>query len=1085
MPLCGAPALPIDSMTHHHLAPDRAAARGESNRTESIRAAVESAARFLPTQGPIGVFIAQNALQAFECEPFEDAVLHAAALYGTQPYLSESRYREELARGRFRPADLEAVLEAVLDSDLNGTSGGLIAGGRFSLRDLQLALLLHPVRQEDDAAVRWTLTEQDVVERLRTDLSPDIRWRLLSEGGGGTAEDSDANLADVEDDTARQATFLRSFSLGEADDERHVSSDLWHACVEAVALTRPSIVHLRPPVRLRDLMLAVDSAVDTDVVVHPLLIRFCAAFLDQGVAAWPMPGRERGLLEAVARLYSSRFGPTEPWSGRLPAALRAVRGRPAVEVIASELGLLGIPEKEWDEFLTRTALALRGWAGMIRHFEERPDRAPVEPVPARLIDFIALRLICDRVAAEWASRQLGFKKHDRNHDKNHDKNHDNREAGTAVPIPPGSRLQGLWTELRDRYPPRRGPGSLARAFLLHQVSQLLGLTAHGLRGLDENELLRFEDAIAAFDGSTRRRLFHLAYERRHRIETLDALTAHGRFATPSIATAPLRAPRPTLQAVFCMDDRCESFRRHFEELGGGFETFGTAGFFGVPMYFRGIDDWHAAPLCPIVMRPRHTVEEVPAHDAQARHAFQRSLRRWAGHLNGGVSAGSRTLLRGGLFTAFAGAVAAVPLVARVAFPRLTARLGKTAAEIARRRVPTRLALEREGDDFLPDGTLAGFNVTEMVDIVRRVLEDIGLGGGRGFSRLVAVIGHASSSRNNPHESAYDCGACGGGSGGANARAFAMMANDPRVRGRLAASGLAIPDDTFFLGGILDTCADTVAWFDADRLPESHRRDVEALRQACGHVCMADAHERCRRFESAPLDITPREAADHVEARSVDLAQVRPELGHATNATAIIGRRFRTRGLFLDRRAFLVSYDPTTDDDGAILARTLAAVVPVASGINLAYFFSAVDPLGYGCNTKLPHNITGLIGVMDGHASDLRTGLPWQTVELHEPLRLLVVIEATPEQIIAAAAPLAAVRQLIENRWIQLVACDPSTGMLSVYDHGVFVPYVPEQNDIPVVDRSVSWYSGRRDHLAPARVLAALATRQAPFGDAAR
>jgi uncharacterized protein YbcC (UPF0753/DUF2309 family) len=219
----------------------------------------------------------------------------------------------------------------------------------------------------------------------------------------------------------------------------------------------------------------------------------------------------------------------------------------------------------------------------------------------------------------------------------------------------------------------------------------------------------------------------------------------------------------------------------------------------------------------------------------------------------------------------------------------------------------------------------------------------------------------------------------------------------------------------------------------------------------------------------------------VEARSVDLAQVRPELGHATNATAIIGRRSRTRGLFLDRRAFLVSYDPTTDDDGGILTRTLAAVGPVVSGISLAYFFSAIDRLGYGCDTKLPHNITGLIGVMDGQASDLRTGLPWQTVEIHEPLRLLVVIEATPETIIGATASLAGVRQLIENRWIHLVSWDPETGALSVYERGRFVPYVPELNDIPVVDRSVSWYAGRRDHLSPARVLAALPKRPAASG----
>jgi uncharacterized protein YbcC (UPF0753/DUF2309 family) len=680
---------------------------------------------------------------------------------------------------------------------------------------------------------------------------------------------------------------------------------------------------------------------------------------------------------------------------------------------------------------------------MIRHLEERPDRAPVLAVPARLADFLALRLVCDRVAAEWAARQLRF------------------AAADAAP----AALARMWVELRDRYPPRRGPGSLARAFLLYQVSQLLGLTGHDIRALDENELVRLEHAIAGFDQTTRRRLFQLAYERRHRIEVLDALASQAGFAVPPAAA------RPLFQMITCIDERCESFRRHFEELGPRYESFGTAGFFAVPMYYRGVDDWHAAPLCPIVMRPSHTVVEVPEDEAVARHRLRRSVRRRLGQLWGGFSTGSRTLLRGGLFTSVSGAVAAVPLVSRVVFPRLTASLGRRAAELTRERIPTRLALDR--DDAVPPeapGLHAGFSVDEMAGIVRRVLEDIGLTGR--FARVVAVLGHGSSSLNNPHESAYDCGACGGGRGGPNARAFATMANDHRVRRRLAADGLAIPADTRFVGGMLDTCSDTVTWFDLGRLPESHRADVAALQAACAVVCSANAHERCRRFETAPLDISREQAHRHVEERSVDLAQVRPELGHATNAVCIVGRRWRTRGLFLDRRAFLVSYDPQSDPEGAILARTLAAVGPVGAGINLEYYFSIVDRLGYGAGTKLPHNITGLIGVMDGHASDLRTGLPWQMVEIHEPVRLLVVIEAAPERILAAAEAVPAVKRLVENRWIQLVSWHPDTGGLAVFERGGFVPYRPERTDIPVVERSVSWYGGHRGHLAPARVLAA-------------
>src|SRR5437762_965210 len=66
------------------------------------------------------------------------------------------------------------------------------------------------------------------------------------------------------------------------------------------------------------------------------------------------------------------------------------------------------------------------------------------------------------------------------------------------------------------------------------------------------------------------------------------------------------------------------------------------------------------------------------------------------------------------------------------------------------------------------------------------------------------------------------------------------------------------------------------------------------------------------------------------------------------------------GLFLDRRAFLVSYDPVRDDDGAVLARIMEAAVPVVAGISLEYYFGYVDPTGYGCGTKLPHNVTSLL-----------------------------------------------------------------------------------------------------------------------------
>jgi hypothetical protein len=170
-------------------------------------------------------------------------------------------------------------------------------------------------------------------------------------------------------------------------------------------------------------------------------------------------------------------------------------------------------------------------------------------------------------------------------------------------------------------------------------------------------------------------------------------------------------------------------------------------------------------------------------------------------------------------------------------------------------------------------------------------------------------------------------------------------------------------------------------------------------------------------------------------------------------------------LFLDRRAFLVSYDPSQDDSkGSILLRLLSAVVPVCSGINLEYYFSYVDPMGYGCGTKLPHNIASLLGVMNGALSDLRPGLPWQMVEIHEPVRLLFVVETTAEVILGILEQNTTIRQIVAGNWVQLAVLDAATSKIELYRNGAFEPYVPESCELPTANASHAWYRGSRDCL---------------------
>jgi hypothetical protein len=984
---------------------------GVRDRESAIDAAIRRAAHLLPAQGPISVFVHHNTLHAFEDLPFERAVVEAGAHLGCEPYLTEDRYRAELARGRIREVDLRRSLE------LDLADGAAEPIGSWGTRlDLRLLLLRHAVETPRVRELRWRLGELDELRRLRADVTAAARARLL--------------------DSAPAVRTRRR--------ERAVLEALWAACTRAAA-SAPAELAVEPPkaaLRHRDLLLAATGA-DSDDLVHPVLIRLCAAFLDQGMAHWPLIDRELGLYRAFLRLYAPPGGPPDRWMrDRLPALIAGEAAAVGeLDSIARSLDALGVPEARWQRYVTGALLALRGWAGMIGQIESRPDRVPAQAPPASLAGFLAVRLLLERAAlAHLAAAELGF---------------------TAP-------LSGLAAALAARQPPPEQPASdqVGLAYVMFQLAQLLGRTPDEVLAIEPANLALLRAELEAFDQLERRRMFQLAYERHHRVEVLDALA----LATGSAEAA---ADPVDLMAIFCIDEREESIRRHLEEVAPTCETFGAAGFFGVAMYYRGLGDAHPVPLCPIALVPVHEVEEVPLPGRGGAERRRQLARRAVGQLAARLQLGSRTLTRGVMITTLLGALAALPLVARVLFPRTTSLLRRRATQLVLPGEDTELAIERREDVQPALGAHAGFTVDEMAGVVGCLLEDIGLAGGaaRPMARLVLVLGHGSSSLNNPHESAHDCGACGGGRGGPSARAFAAMANDDRVRARLRERGIVIPDQTWFVGGMHNSCDDSIALYDVDRVGEAWQPALQAARDALDEARARNAHERARRFESAPPSwLGPQLALAHVEARSEDLAQVRPEYGHASNAVAVVGRRQRTRGLFLDRRAFLVSYDPSRDDpDASVLARLLAAVVPVCAGINLEYYFGYVDPTGYGCGSKLPHNVTAYLGVMDGHASDLRTGLPWQMVEIHEPVRLSLIVETRPDTLVRLAADNRTFQRLIENRWIRVATLDPDSPAIHVFGTGGIRPHDRERSELPVVRDSAAWYRGQRDHLGCARI----------------
>lgn len=871
------------------------------------------------------------------------------------------------------------------------------------------------------------------------------------------------------------------------------------------------------------------------------MIKWLEAYLDEGYATWPMPGRDQGFYGSWKLLAGQEWAPCG-----IPDSRRKLARLPAhpEDALLDSLKALGLPMDSWQDYFALQLVALPGWAGFIKWRADQTGYPWQQAYPVDLAQYLAVRswyekeLVQKACRAElgidgtWPAIQTYMQTHSPTYFLRRERVDGHLPANYAEQVDQFRQGKGAhsmtgWDALATRYRTECGPGHdqrlrRAAASRLLALADSLEVAPATLLKTPPADLKTLLDWVHAFPESAHGPVWLKAFEAGYREQLLGKLMGNVSKPQPP-------ALRPNAQAVFCIDVRSEPFRRHLEAI-GDYETYGFAGFFAVFIRYQAWGSLHETEQFPVIMKAKNRVREIPRSYLSQFLPKHRSRARLvhAGHtlvhdLKENVvtpyvmveSLGwfySLPIIGKTVFPVWYRAFVAwfqrtfVPQIAttvtvdKLALPEIEEMLVSEQRTIIRRALRERFGLhgsrvtpelvealrsgalngdeaidpvknhalrqtELPADDitaFIEELrrlyridrrwasvqkeriTQTGFTLEEQVVTVETALRMMGLT--RNFARLVLFCGHGSTSENNPFEAALDCGACGGNEGKANARVLAAMANKPRVRERLVKNGLDIPLDTHFLAGQMDTATDEVRLFDLEDVPPTHRKDLSRLLEDLAEAGTLTSQERCARFPDMGEVLPPHRAARLVRRRSVDWSQVRPEWGLSGNAAFIVGRREVIKGLDLEGRAFLHSYDYREDPTDRLLEVIMTAPQMVAQWISMEHYFSTVDNDVYGAGSKIYHNVVGRLGIISGPWSDLRLGLARQTVmngevPYHEPMRLLTVIEAPCARIGKLIERHEVLRRYYHHEWVHLVALEP--------EKGIFYRYLPTGDWHPV------------------------------------
>tara|TARA_Y100000588_G_scaffold395284_1_gene522362 strand:+ start:3120 stop:5282 length:2163 start_codon:yes stop_codon:yes gene_type:complete len=466
------------------------------------------------------------------------------------------------------------------------------------------------------------------------------------------------------------------------------------------------------------------------------------------------------------------------------------------------------------------------------------------------------------------------------------------------------------------------------------------------------------------------------------------------------------------QFIVCIDPRSERLRRHLEQQ-GSYETFGFAGFFGLPIQVHNDLKQKQYDACPVLLKSVHNIKEVMICNTEYCQKLVEKKVSFKNVIKNLYKALKYTFVAPFALVEILGLYTVCWMFLRLFVPCY-------AANVKERFTKTTVLKPIMWPEVDSRDESYGLTWSQQCDYALQALRMIGLVDN--FASIVVVTSHIAQTDNNSYATALNCGACGSNSGLVNAKLLATILNNKQVRDYLKKHNIIIPKETYVIAAEHNTTTDEVMLYDNQNFLEINKDILEKLRKDLKIVQHKVLQERSEALQ--------KKSVHSMLKRSCDWSQVRPEWGLAKNASMIIGPRQFSQSINLEGRSFLHSYDWQLDPDMSLLRTIMTAPMVVAHWINMQYLFSTLNNVIYGSGSKVTHNLTGKFGIMQGNTSDLMTGLSLQSIAssdtqlYHDPVRLTVVIYAPVKYVIDVVASEEQIKELVVNEWLHVYCYEP-------------------------------------------------------------